>query len=78
MSTPNIRLAILSDITSSKDLCINTNNHQNTIFHQFENCLKTPLALLGVDLKNSKINKICHFTNHPYLSAKEATHYKGL
>jgi len=33
--------------------------------------IKTPLALLGVDLKNSKINKICHFANHPYL-------YKGL
>ena len=43
------------------------NNHQNTIFHQFENFLKTPLALLGADLKNSKINKICHFANHPYL-----------
>ena len=43
------------------------NNHQNPIFHQFENFLKTPLALLGVDLKNSKINKICHFANHPYL-----------
>ena len=43
------------------------NNHQNAIFHQFENFLKTPLALLGVDLKNSKINKICHFANYPYL-----------
>jgi len=43
------------------------NNHQNTIFHQFEKVLKTPLALLGVDLKNSKINKIRHFANHPYL-----------
>ena len=43
------------------------NNHQNTIFHQFENFLKTPLTLLGVDLKNSQINKICHFANHPYL-----------
>ncbi|SFV85280.1 hypothetical protein MNB_SUP05-SYMBIONT-4-262 [hydrothermal vent metagenome] len=53
------------------------NNHQNAIFHQFENFssdtkqssrrVKTPLALLGVDLKNSKINKICHFANHPYL-----------
>jgi len=43
------------------------NNYQNTTFHQFENFLKTPLALLGVDLKNSKINKICHFANHPYL-----------
>jgi len=43
------------------------NNHQNAIFHQFENFLKIPLALLGVDLKNSKINKICHFANHPYL-----------
>ena len=32
-----------------------------------------PLALLGVDLKNFKINKICHFANHPYLSAREAT-----
>jgi len=49
------------------------NNHQNAIFHQFENFLKTPLALLGVDLKNFKINKICHFANHPYLSAREAT-----
>ncbi|SFV89126.1 hypothetical protein MNB_SUP05-SYMBIONT-5-670 [hydrothermal vent metagenome] len=29
--------------------------------------LEEPLALLGVDLKNSKINKICHFANHPYL-----------
>ncbi|SFV88061.1 hypothetical protein MNB_SUP05-SYMBIONT-5-1266 [hydrothermal vent metagenome] len=47
------------------------NNHQNALFHQFENCLKTPLALLEVDLKNSQINKICHFANHPYL-------YKGL
>jgi len=54
-----------------RDLCINMNNHQHTIFHQFENFLKTPLALLGVDLKNSKINKTCHFANHPYL-------YKGL
>ncbi|SFV89141.1 hypothetical protein MNB_SUP05-SYMBIONT-5-146 [hydrothermal vent metagenome] len=43
------------------------NNHQNTIFHQFENFLKTPLTLLGVDLKNFQINKICHFANHPYL-----------
>jgi len=43
------------------------NNHQNAIFHQFENFLKTSLALLGVNLKNSKINKICHFANHPYL-----------
>ncbi|SFV86095.1 hypothetical protein MNB_SUP05-SYMBIONT-4-888 [hydrothermal vent metagenome] len=54
------------------------NNHQNAIFHQFENFLKTPLALLEVDLKNSKINKICHFANHPYLSAREAAHCKGL
>jgi len=54
------------------------NNHQNAIFHQFENFLKTPLALLGVFLKNSKINKICHFANQPYLSAREATHCKGL
>ncbi|NYT26775.1 MAG: hypothetical protein H0A76_01965 [Candidatus Thiodubiliella endoseptemdiera] len=27
------------------------NNHQNAIFHQITNFLKTPLALLGVDLK---------------------------
>ncbi len=39
--------------------------------HQIENYLKTPLAPLGVDLKNSQFNKICHFANHPYL-------YKGL
>ncbi|SFV89370.1 Molybdopterin biosynthesis protein MoeA [hydrothermal vent metagenome] len=31
-----------------------------------------------MDLKNSKINKICHFANYPYLSAREATHCKGL
>jgi len=43
------------------------NNHQNTTSHQFENCLSPPLALLVVDLNNSKINKICHFVNHPYL-----------
>ena len=43
------------------------NNHQNTIFHQFGNFLKTPLALLGVDLKNAHVNKICHFVNHLYL-----------
>jgi hypothetical protein len=51
------------------------NNHQNTISHQFENFLKTPLALLGMDLKNSQVNKICYFVytslwggvNHPYL-----------
>lgn len=48
------------------------NNHQNTIFYQFGNLLKTPLALLGVDLKNAQVNKICHFvdaalrrSNHP-------------
>ncbi|SFV87755.1 hypothetical protein MNB_SUP05-SYMBIONT-5-831 [hydrothermal vent metagenome] len=41
------------------------NNHQNATFYQFENFLKASLALLGVDLKNSQINKICHFANHP-------------
>uniref|UniRef100_UPI003F69A5E6 transposase n=1 Tax=Candidatus Thiodubiliella endoseptemdiera TaxID=2738886 RepID=UPI003F69A5E6 len=49
------------------DLCINMNNHQNAIFHQITNFLKTPLSLLGVDLKNFQFNKICHFANHPYL-----------
>ncbi len=43
------------------------NNHQNAIFHQITNFLKTPLALLGVDLKNFQFNKICHLANHPYL-----------
>ncbi|WP_369178104.1 hypothetical protein [Candidatus Thiodubiliella endoseptemdiera] len=43
------------------------NNHQNAIFHQITNFLKTPLALLGVDLKNFQFNKICHFANHPYI-----------
>ncbi|WP_369178420.1 hypothetical protein [Candidatus Thiodubiliella endoseptemdiera] len=43
------------------------NNHQNAIFHQITNFLKTPLALLGVDLKNFQFNKICHFANHSYL-----------
>ncbi len=43
------------------------NNHQNAIFHQITNFLKTPLTLLGVDLKNFQFNKICHFANHPYL-----------
>ncbi len=51
----------------NRDLCINMNNHQNAIFHQITNFLKTPLALLGVDLKNFQFNKICHFANHPYL-----------
>ncbi len=50
-----------------RDLCINMNNHQNAIFHQITNFLKTPLALPGVDLKNFQFNKICHFANHPYL-----------
>ncbi len=36
-------------------------------FHQITNFLKTPLALLGVDLKNFQFNKICHFANYPYL-----------
>jgi len=40
------------------------NNHQNTIFFQFGNFLKTPLALLGVGLKNPQFNKTCHFANH--------------
>ena len=60
-------LSVLKNGIITRDLCINMNNHQNAIFHQFENFLKTPLALLGVDLKNSKINKTCHFANHPYL-----------
>ncbi|NYT28331.1 hypothetical protein [Candidatus Thiodubiliella endoseptemdiera] len=33
------------------------NNHQNAIFHQITNFLKTPLALLGVDLKISNLIK---------------------
>jgi hypothetical protein len=41
------------------------NNHQNAIFHQHESSLKTPLALLGMDLKNSQVNKICHFVDTP-------------
>ncbi len=53
--------------TILRDLCINMNNHQNAIFHQITNFLKTPLALLGVDLKNFQFNKTCHFANHPYL-----------
>jgi len=54
------------------------NNHQNAIFHQFKNFLKTPLALLGVDLKNSKINKICHFANYPYLCKGLIKHKRGV
>ncbi len=54
-------------ILTNGDLCINMNNHQNTLFHQLGNFLKTPLALLGADLKNSQFNKIWHFANHPYL-----------
>ncbi len=54
-------------ISLLRDLCINMNNHQNAIFHQITNFLKTPLALLGVDLKNFQFNKICHFANYPYL-----------
>jgi len=41
------------------------NNHQNAIFYQFENFLKTPLALLGVDLKNSNIKSNVP-TNYQY------------
>ncbi|SFV88003.1 hypothetical protein MNB_SUP05-SYMBIONT-7-512 [hydrothermal vent metagenome] len=40
--------------------------------------LNPVLAGLRQGLKNSKINKIRHFANHPYLSAREATHCKGL
>ncbi len=43
------------------------NNHQNAIFHQITNFLKTPLALLGVDLKNFQFNKICRFDDYSYL-----------
>jgi len=53
------------------------NNHQNTLFPQFENFssdtkqssrrVKTPLSLLRVALKNFQINKICHFANLPHL-----------
>jgi len=62
------------------------NNHQNTFLHQFENFssdtkrssrkVKTSLAVLGVNLKNAQISKICHFVNHFYLSAKKTTHCK--
>ncbi len=60
-------IAQLFECSVDRDLCINMNNHQNAIFHQITNFLKTPLALLGVDLKNFQFNKICHFANHPYL-----------
>ncbi len=46
------------------------NNYQNTTIHQLEGFLKTPLALLGVDLKKSQVNKIYHLlwgVNHPYI-----------
>ncbi|SMN11221.1 hypothetical protein that often co-occurs with aconitase [uncultured Candidatus Thioglobus sp.] len=43
-------------------------NYQGTTFHQFVNFLKALLALLGVNLKNFQLNKICHFANHSYLS----------
>ncbi|SMN11578.1 FIG01199357: hypothetical protein [uncultured Candidatus Thioglobus sp.] len=43
------------------------NNHQNATFHQLGNFLKTPLALLGANLKNPQLDKICHPANHPYL-----------
>ncbi len=61
------KTTISKDCFIKGDLCINMNNHQNAIFHQITNFLKTPLALLGVDLKNFQFNKICHFANHPYL-----------
>ncbi len=62
------------------------NNHQSATFHQIANFssntkqswVKTPLALLGVDLKNFQFNKICYFSNHPYLPARGDTHCKGL
>ncbi len=64
---PDLISEHLSWSSINGDLCINMNNHQNAIFHQITNFLKTPLALLGVDLKNFQFNKICHFANHPYL-----------
>ncbi len=63
------RIKNLEDLLKNiyRDPCINMNNHQNAIFHQITNFLKTPLAPLGVDLKNFQFNKICHSANHPYL-----------
>ncbi len=67
MTNLPIKNTSIKQKVSIRDLCINMNNHQNAIFHQITNFLKTPLALLGVDLKNFQFNKICHFANHPYL-----------
>ncbi|NYT27489.1 MAG: hypothetical protein H0A76_06045 [Candidatus Thiodubiliella endoseptemdiera] len=39
-------ISIIFAISTFGDLCINMNNHQNAIFHQITNFLKTPLALL--------------------------------
>ncbi len=47
------------------------NNHQNATLHQLGGFLRTPLALLGVDLKNAQVNKICHFV---YASLRRANH----
>jgi hypothetical protein len=41
------------------------NNHQNTTLHQLGNFLKTPLVLLGADLKNFQVDEIYHSINHP-------------
>jgi hypothetical protein len=40
-----------------RDPYIIMNNHQNIIFHQLGNFLKTLLALLGVFLKSFQVNK---------------------
>lgn len=41
------------------------NNHQNTIFHQLGNFLKIPLTLSDMALKNTQVDKICHFVHTP-------------
>ncbi|NYT28204.1 MAG: hypothetical protein H0A76_10130 [Candidatus Thiodubiliella endoseptemdiera] len=43
------------------------NNHQNAIFHQITNFLKTPLALLSGFKNFPNFNKICHFANHLFM-----------
>ncbi|SFV87788.1 hypothetical protein MNB_SUP05-SYMBIONT-5-31 [hydrothermal vent metagenome] len=54
------------------------NNHQKSSFYPLGNFLNPALALLGLGLRKSPIWQKLNFANHSYLSAREATHCKGL
>jgi len=54
------------------------NNHQKSSFHPLGDFLNPALTLLRLGLRKSPIGQKLNFANHPYLSAREATHCKGL